>query len=254
VKNISIKIKNLIAVLFVYFLIPAVCRSVSDSKVLYLIASVISVILVVLLLVYMKNNNMISVAKPAVKGPALIVIIAILAVANRFMQVSVSGYFAPEILADTTTKVTLSYFLNAIIIAPVSEELLYRYAMPCIFLSDNATIRNKITLSIIGTLLWNFRHGGSFINFFSFNISVIVAGLLLYWIFFKTYNIVYCIVFHMFSNLSVLLLFKLDSTSNILLSICKGKYSAFIEIVIFVALFAAVVYVVSKNNKRTEIN
>jgi len=237
----STKIKQFIAVIFLYSVFPFIGSIISDSKIVYYISSTVGIVFMILLFGYMKNNKMISFPQPIIKSPAIALLFPIFAFNYKCLIAAITSIFVSEPLytSSSGTNVSLLFMCYIIIIAPIAEELIYRYALPNIFINNKDKVSTKIAVAIIGTLIWNFRHGDNLFNL-NINISLIIAGFILYWIYFRTQNIIYCIIFHMTANLANTLMFNLDETKEHISILYDSTLALIISILIFILMLLSI--------------
>lgn len=235
--SISNKLVCFFAVISIYGFFTFVCSIFSDSKPMYCISTLISIISVMLIMTYMDKKELISISLPIVKSPSMIWLILLLSINYKFLIASISNVLSFGSVSQSGSNVELSawFLIDTIVIGPVSEELLYRFAIPNIFIKNKDNVFSKIILAVIVTLFWSFRHGDGFISL-NINISLILGGFILYWIYFKTQNIIYSIVFHMAANTANVLMFYWDKTSELIAFMYNSKIALLINGVAFVTL------------------
>lgn len=89
--------------------------------------------------------------------------------------------------------------LTTIIIAPVAEELIFRFGMLTMFLIAAGKSRSKAALGVVfTTLAWLFPH---FPKNYVRMVDIIIVGILISLIYIASKNIFYCIAFHVGANL-----------------------------------------------------
>ena len=127
--------------------------------------------------------------------------------------------------------------IGLILISPVSEDLIFRYAMLTVLIIASAGNKIKISLSIlIVSLFWVVPHySGSFIR----NADIAVVGLVIGALYFLGKNILYCIIFHSTLN-TVVSIYALSQGFRKL--IYEHPYISYISLAVSI-LFLAVMYV-----------
>ena len=91
--------------------------------------------------------------------------------------------------------------IKPILVAPVVEELFFRWASTEICI-DKDTSKGRCALFLVVMLIiWTLAHG-----VLNINLGVTFIGAILYYIYFKTKNILHCILFHSATNISYVVL------------------------------------------------
>lgn len=248
--KLSNKLLCFFAVIFVYFFPSIACSVFWNSEAIHCISILIGIILVIFLMIFMDKKEIITISSPIVKNPIVALLILLLSFNYKFLIASISNKASSELLSQSGSNVELTavFLINAIVIGPISEELLYRFAIPNIFIKNKDHVLSKIVLAIICTLIWSFRHGDSFISF-NINISIIFASLTLYWIYFRTQNVIYCVIFHSAANTTNILMYYWDKTKDLIASMYHSKTALMINSVVFVMLIFIINSLMKKHDR-----
>ena len=137
--------------------------------------------------------------------------------------------------------------ISGCIVAPIVEELFFRYVLSELWFHEIDESRKEwIKLTVIGSLMWSLSH----LNYLGSNVAmgifIFFNGLLLYYILFRTRNIIYTIIIHAVNNLLTTILLPLTWNSIVK---ATGNNAVFIVItVLLTAAFVFCFYRISKNN------
>jgi len=119
-----------------------------------------------------------------------------------FIQYAVYGETSEETSA-MLTKSDIFPVTELIFIAPVSEELVFRFAMLTVLIISSGTNKLKLSFSIVFTsLLWVLPH---FSGLSLRSIDIAITGIIIGAIYLLSKNLLYCITFHASANFVVAL-------------------------------------------------
>ena len=133
--------------------------------------------------------------------------------------------------------------IDSIIIFPIAEELIFRYGMlTLLFKIDDSKL--KVIISVIFTsFLWTLMHCP---NDWSRVGQLMISGSILGYIYYKCKNILYCIIYHVVTNVS---LYYAAYRMRIILG---KKYLLYIYLIGFLVLFIS--FAIKNNNRRLKQN
>lgn len=179
----------------------------------------------------------IKISIKAVKPSAILaIILTIFAIQFIFLFLS---FKTGELTVDNDWF-TYEKIIGAIILAPIAEEITFRWALTETCIDSNTSKFKKILFVCLSLIIWNFVHTKSFATV---NISVIILGLFFYLFYFKSDNIYYCIIAHISANF-----FARIMTSPLqknLIFLCENNISVIISVII---LIISTVYFTKINN------
>ncbi|MDE6780790.1 MAG: CPBP family intramembrane metalloprotease [Ruminococcus sp.] len=94
---------------------------------------------------------------------------------------------------------TLTDWIGTAFLAPVSEEIIFRFSMLTLLLMSDGH-RKKIVSFILVSAIWAAIHFGGDLPRFA---DIFIVGIILGTIFCKSGNIIYCIIFHSIANAAI---------------------------------------------------
>lgn len=132
--------------------------------------------------------------KPDRKILMLVIVVAIFYVITVMYTLN-RGLLTGEFDVDALTIVELAFVSS---IVPVGEELTFRFAMLTLLLiaSKNSRLKKAFSIVII-SLLWMIMHCSGYIPRI---IDIVIVGIMMGFIYLKSKNMIYCIVFHIVAN------------------------------------------------------
>lgn len=237
---------NKIALALIIFFLPIIIFAAFDIKDSIHISHIAGAVLSILyLLIIKKQGNtekLVSVRNTSVLYAVFSIVIG---AGFLLLPILLLSKIGAEIEYDNELSVTS--IISGCIVAPIVEELFFRYVLSELWFHEiDENKKEWIKLAVIGSLMWSLSH----LNYLGSNAAMIIIlvfhGLLLYYILFRTRNIIYPIMIHAVNNLLTKLLLPL--TWN---SIVKATENNAVFTVITVLLAAAFVfcfYRISKNN------
>ena len=133
--------------------------------------------------------------------------------------------------------------ISSVIIFPVAEELIFRYGMLTILFKGAERKLGVLFSILISSSFWTLIH---FPTNWSRVGQLILAGCVLGYIYYKSKNILYCIIYHVVSNAS---LYYAVYRMRIILG---KKYLFYIYLIGFLVSFIS--FVIKNNNRRLKQN
>ncbi|MBP1547960.1 MAG: CPBP family intramembrane metalloprotease [Oscillospiraceae bacterium] len=147
-------------------------------------------------------------------------------------------------LAPNDNWLSYQNIISPVVIAPVTEEITFRWALTEICIDKNTNKLKKIVFLIWSLIFWNFIHTKSLT---SINISVLLLGLLFYMIYFRTGNLLYCIFAHMFANTAFVVF--TSPLQRVFMSL-QDNYALFAADVIILIL--SIIFTIKLVNKKSD--
>ena len=196
-KFLSGKTNKVAAVLLALILPRLLCGILFDYD--YGIGPIISTLLTILLMRYFNKPFFKKVIDDS-KRKKVSVLIA-LAIFSFCFELTFLFFAIKNGKAEIRAHwLTYANIISPIIIAPISEEISFRWALTETGLDKGTKMIKKVFFLIFCLIIWNFLHT---MDLSTINASVILLGLILYIIYLRSENIIYCIFTHMAANLSV---------------------------------------------------
>ncbi|MEE5994049.1 MAG: CPBP family intramembrane glutamic endopeptidase [Oscillospiraceae bacterium] len=152
-----------------------------------------------LLCIFVANKGLNIQFRDYVHKPDIRLLILVIASAI-FYEIFMTYTVYRETLAETTVLTTDDIFpiADLVFIAPLSEELIFRFAMLTILLIAPGNSRMKLSFSIgFVSILWVLPH---FSGFTMRSMDIAFAGMIIGIIYWFSKNLLYCIVFHATTN------------------------------------------------------
>ena len=217
-------IKNELALFIVCIFSIIICLELSINEVLI---KIVAAVLIVFLMIKIKKQ---AVKDLYYKMKQLNNRIILLLILNSFWLYIVFAYIAVFLVENKVTVpksfLPLGKLLAMVIVAPITEEIVFRWAV----VEAKEKTNKIISIIIYGVMIfiWNMVHTKSFSVI---DIFVVIVGLVLYGIYFTSGNIYYCIIFHGVYNVSAYM-FNSPLIGKVI-SLFKNKY---LGIIIFILL------------------
>ena len=203
----------------------------------YEISSLISIVFTALFLRYTKKDVFKEQSAVIKKSdPLIIAALFLLAVTVQIFLFSFA--FRSKALSIDNDWLSYKKLAAPVIIAPITEELTFRFASTKICIDKNTSKCKTIIFVLILLVIWNFSHGTAI------DLSIIFAGLILYVIFFISGNLMYCIIFH--SSLNLMYALLMSPVQNNLTFIFGNNIIFAANIILFGVLLVSVIYFLKK--------
>lgn len=236
---LSGKTNKVIALLLIFFL-P---RIIGDTffKYDYEISSIIGII-AILIFMFFVNKSAVTRQKSCIKDSSLIVFIMVIifAVTLQFMFLCLS--YRMNTLTVESDWLTYERIVDLIVLAPISEELFMRWSLVETCISKDTKTYKKIIFLVIALAVWNFSHSLDTIN-----ITIILLGCIFYTIYFKSKNLLYCIVLHVAINAMNFIL--TSPLQNKLTFLCKSDFFLAFDMMFMILSFCIMMKKTSRNKQ-----
>lgn len=223
---LSGKLNKVIALFILFFLPRIICDALFKYD--YELGSIIGVVFIAIFMIYL-NKTSTEKHEDIYAQSEAIVFFEIIIMAITFQLFFFWFSYKSDTLTVNDQWLTYKNIVDLIIISPISEELLFRWSLTKICINDNSKIYSKVIFILFTTVTWNFLHG------MEINVPVILIGLMLYLIFFKSNNILYCITMHIAINFVYFLL--MSPMQNKLWYIFDNSFFVYIDISLFIFFF-----------------
>lgn len=184
--------------------IPAVCLIITNKKDFLDFATIMATVMggILVAIIVKKEANIHlkdHVSKLDIKTAALIVALAFFesnAETLLLFKNQIDGF------NDKTIEIRSVIFelLLVVVLAPIGEELIFRYGILTVLLLKSNNCFKKILSVLFATSAWMIMHFPTNINRV---IQLSIGGIILGYIYLKTKNLLYCWLFHMISNLTL---------------------------------------------------
>ena len=177
-------------------------------------------------------------AKDVFKIPELKVSLLVTAMAVTYTIITALTEYR-EVLSEPSDEVyTLTDWIGSGILAPVAEEIIFRFSMLSLLLTCSGQVK-KIVSSVSVSLIWAVIHfSGSLPRF----IDIFIVGIILSIIFTQSGNIIYCMIFHSIANIAIYII----SINPVFLS--DKLWLLYIIIPLFIALMG--IFITSNKNVK----
>ncbi|WP_257668511.1 CPBP family intramembrane glutamic endopeptidase [Parapedobacter tibetensis] len=193
--NIMQSILLLVMIFVSHFFASKLFSFVENETLINLLSEVFKLILLLIFLSYMTKLGKIDKAQFKLKVPNGIVLLCgtLCAIFILFLPMSDISYFDETYLEDyvvdlITQRTNVFTFIAMCLLGPVFEELIFRGVILAGLLK-----RYSPTVAILlSSLLFGIGHISIVLPF--------VFGLFMGWLFFRTSNLIYCIIIHCFVN------------------------------------------------------
>ena len=165
-------------------------------------------LLIVILFAYLMRNELIRLSSFKIEFRSFYRYVLFLMIVTGFVCISYSiasmiitapALFQLDLINDITRDFSIGFYLKALIVAPIVEEYLFRGIILNGFLSRYSPAK----AIILTTILFSFMH----LNPMQYLVTFLL-GMLLGWYFYKTRNLLSCIIIHSLSNLIGLTILK----------------------------------------------
>lgn len=136
---------------------------------------------------------------------------------------------------------SLTDWIGSAFLAPVSEEIIFRFSMLTLLLMSAGRGR-KIVSFILVSIMWTVIHFGGDLPRF---IDIFIIGMILGIIFSKSGNIIYCMIFHSIANVAI---YIVSCYSDF---IADQMWLLYLNIPLFIACMVILIYMFEnrKNSK-----
>lgn len=196
---LSGKANKVVALLLLFFVPRMLCDTLLEYD--YEISSVVGIIAVIM---FMRHINKSAAREQKARAreckPLAFAAAAVFAAALQLAFLSV-GYRLGGSVPNGQDWLTYKNVVDSLLLAPISEEIFMRWALVEICISEDTKTYKKIIFLILSLLLWTALHGITVIN-----VGVILMGVIFYAIYFRTKNLLYCVVLHIFVNSAAFIL------------------------------------------------
>jgi len=236
---------NKVAALFLFFFLP---RIIADTffEYDYEISSIIGIIFIVMFMFYVNKPSIANQKSYIQKSKSIILLsFVILAVTLQLLFFYIS--YKRRLLTAYSNWLTYKHIIDAIILAPISEELFFRWSLVETCISKDTKTYKKIIFLVLTLIVWNYGHG----SITDINTTVILLGCMLYAIYFKSRNLLYCIVFHMTLNLTYLI--GSSPLQNKLIFLFDSNLFIVVDILLIILSFYMTIKKISEVKKQ-ELN
>ncbi|MBR3024779.1 MAG: CPBP family intramembrane metalloprotease [Oscillospiraceae bacterium] len=237
---------NKIALALIIFFLPIIIIAASNIKDSVHVSHIAGAVLSILYLLIIKKQGNTEKLTHIRNTSGLFMIFAIVISAGlTLLPLLLLSKIGAEIEFEKELGVTA--VISGCIVAPIVEELFFRYVLSELWFHEIDESRKEwIKLTVIGSLMWSLSH----LNYLGSNVAmgifIFFNGLLLYYILFRTRNIIYTIIIHAVNNLLTTILLPLTWNSIVK---ATGNNAVFIVItVLLTAAFVFCFYRISKNN------
>ncbi|MBD5159699.1 MAG: CPBP family intramembrane metalloprotease [Ruminococcus sp.] len=178
-------------------------------------------------------------AKDVFKKPAPDALLLVIAMAVTYTFITALTEYR-EVLSEPSDDIyTLSDWVGSGILAPVSEEIIFRFSMLSLLLVCSGRGK-KIVSFVLVSLIWSVIHfSGSLPRF----IDIFIVGIILSIIFTESGNIIYCMIFHSIANIVIYII----SINPIFLM--DKLWILYISIPLFIAFMSIFIYISNKKVK-----
>lgn len=237
---LSGKTNKVVALLLLFFLPRIIGDTFFEYD--YEISSIIGIIAIAMFMFYVNKPAVIR-QKNCVKESKMIVFAAAVtfAITLQFMFLCLS--YRMNTLTAESNWLTYKRIVDLIILAPISEELFMRWSLVETCISKDTKKYKKIIFLVMALALWNFCHGLDTIN-----ITIILLGCIFYIIYFKSKNLLYCIVLHM--SLNTMNFILTSPLQNKLTFLCKSNIFLAVDIMLIILSFCMIIINISKNKHQ----
>ena len=165
-------------------------------------------LLLVILFAYLKRNGLIRFSSFKIEFRSFYRYMLFLMIVTGFVCISYSiasiiitapALFQLDLINDITHNFSIWFYFKGLILAPLIEEFLFRGIILNVFLNRYSPAK----AIIITTILFSVMH----LNPMQYLVTFLL-GMLLGWYYYKTRNLLTCIIVHSFSNLIGLTILK----------------------------------------------
>lgn len=218
---------NKVVAIFLIMLLPRIITSLLlDYD--YGLGAIIGVALTIPFMIYTDKTAVEKIKRNCKKTKVTVVMLVILMIFSvQFLLFFISAKVSE--LSPNPEWLTYANIISPILIAPVAEEVLFRWALTETCINEQTTKFKKGLFLFLMLIIWNFLHTKSLT---SINIDVLLLGLLFYIIYFNSGNLLYCIVAHISANLFFVI--ASSPLQSYLIDFCKNNIVLVIDIIVLV--------------------
>lgn len=179
----------------------------------------------------MKKQFSISI-KDSLKKPELKETVLIISMALAYTAITAFTEYKDILDKPSDYRNSLTDWIGSAFLAPVSEEIIFRFSMLTLLLISAGRGR-KIVSFILVSIMWTVIHfGGDLLRF----IDIFIVGIIFGIIFSKSGNIIYCMIFHSIANVAI---YMVSCYSDF---IVDRTWLLYINIPLFISCIAMLIY------------
>lgn len=179
----------------------------------------------------MKKQFNVSI-KDSLKKPELKETVLIISMALAYTAITAFTEYRDILDKPSDYRNSLTDWIGSAFLAPVSEEIIFRFSMLTLLLMSAGRGR-KIVSFILVSIMWTVIHFGGGLPRF---IDIFIVGIILGIIFSKSGNIIYCMIFHSIANVAI---YIVSCYSDF---IANQTWLLYLSIPLFIACIVILIY------------